>query len=518
VASPQLTAERFLENPFDQSGKSRLYRTGDWGRFREDGNVDFLGRKDDQVKILGFRVELGEIGVALSRHPAIREATTIAVDGPDGVKRIVVYIVPKAGAVPRVEDVMDFLRSRLPTYMLPAQIIPLERLPVTASGKLDRAALPRMDVGPAPFQREADRPPDELEKRLLDIWEEVLEVRPSGIHDDFFELGGHSLLGAELCVRIEQAIGKPLPIASLFNRTTVAAQADLLRHGLHLARESGLPSVNPDGTRLPFFFVHGIGGQVIGYRDLAKRLGPDQPVYGLQADDGEFEGRVPSIEVMAGEYIRKMKIAEPSGPYLLGGHSFGGFVAFEMARQLSRQGDRAALVALIDTRASALPAYATLLPPGKRVRYMLGSLYATFRFHAGAIRGLSWKGRVSYTATRLGKRLRWSRSADHFGPLLDRVVPRVIQEAVEANLKALARYRPRPYPGKVALFRAQDTHPVVYDKQHLGWGDLALGGVELYEVPGNHETIVLPPNLDVLVDKLTLAIRAATGGTSDVES
>jgi thioesterase domain-containing protein len=270
--------------------------------------------------------------------------------------------------------------------------------------------------------------------------------------------------------------------------------------------------MNPGGSKPPFFFVPDVSGQLLGYRDLAKGLGPDQPVYGLQAKEGTALGEQLTVELMAGKYIRSMKMVQPMGPYLLGGHSFGGFVAFEMARQLSVQGDRVALLALIDSRASGLPTYASLLPAPMWIRYTTGSLVTRLRFHLGSIRGLSWSARLGYFSSRLVRKLRGLRGAGKLDLGQDQPLPVPLQEIVDANLRALARYRPRPYPGKVTLFRAQERHPAVYDRQLLGWGYLAQGGIDIYEIPGDHVTIVKPPGLDVLVDRLKTALLSVTGG------
>ena len=253
------------------------------------------------------------------------------------------------------DELRRFLKDKLPEYMVPAVVVLLEALPVTPNGKVDRRALPAPDRSRPELEKAFVAPRDDLELQLAQIWEEVLGVRPVGVTDNFFELGGHSLLAVRLFALIEKRLGKKLPLTAVFQGATVEHLADLLRQQATPGPQSSLVAIQPGGSKRPLFLVHPAGGQVFPYVHLAQFLGPDQPCYGLQAR-GLEDGQDPHtrIEDMAAYYIQAMQTVQPTGPYLLGGWSMGGVVAFEMAQQLHAQGQRVALLALLDGRIPTL--------------------------------------------------------------------------------------------------------------------------------------------------------------------
>jgi acyl carrier protein len=221
-----LTVDRFIPHPFSLTPGARLYRTGDRARYRADGNLEFLGRLDDQVKIRGVRIELGEIRSELAQHPAVREVAVLAREDVAGGKRLVAYVVLKSGWTVATDEWRAFLRKKLPDYMVPSVMVVLEALPITASGKVDHRALPLPDQ----FQRETTRaftaPNSPIERKLADIWSEVLGQQPVGIHDDFFALGGHSLLATQVVARACEAFQVHLSIRALFEEPTIARLAE----------------------------------------------------------------------------------------------------------------------------------------------------------------------------------------------------------------------------------------------------------------------------------------------------
>jgi acyl carrier protein len=226
---PELTVERFVPNPFAEAPGGRLYRTGDRGRYLLDGTIEFLGRIDEQVKIRGFRVELGEVEAVLARHPEVGEAAVVVRDDVYGDRRLVAYIVPRPGQRPSARDLRDYLKERLPGYMVPAAFVPLAALPLSAHGKLDRKALPP-DAGRSHPDQSYVAPRGPVEKKLTEIFASVLGVERVGVHDDFFLLGGHSLMVAVLLARVHEAFGVELPIRSLFDAPTVETfAADLAK-------------------------------------------------------------------------------------------------------------------------------------------------------------------------------------------------------------------------------------------------------------------------------------------------
>ncbi|MFP2903699.1 non-ribosomal peptide synthetase [Pyxidicoccus sp. 3LFB2] len=364
LSRPDLTAERFVPNPFSATPGERLYRTGDRSRWRSDGVLEFLGRIDNQVKVRGYRIELVEVEAALLAHPDVRKAVAVVRQDSPGDKRLVVYVTGDTGPLESTE-LRAWVQQRLPEYMVPSAVVHLDVLPLTTNGKLDRKALPVPDVtlahggrhlGPRMPAQAHVAPRDALELVLARTWEQVLGVQPVGVRASFFELGGHSLLAMRLVAAVREATGRQLPLAALFQAPTVEQLATLLRAG---GMETSSPLVPFGTTRTggsaPFFCVHPVGGNVLVYAELARLLGPDQPFYGLQARG--LDGGAPpaeSVEEMAAEYVKAIRSVQPSGPYRLGGWSMGGVIAYEMARQLRAEGELVALLALIDAYVPAV--------------------------------------------------------------------------------------------------------------------------------------------------------------------
>ena len=252
---PELTAEKFLPDPFSVVPGARLYRTGDRARYLPDGNIEFLGRLDDQVKIRGFRIELGEIETVLAEHPAVRQAVVLAREDTPGDQRLVAYVVPAAGALADSEPLRAFLRERLPDYLRPAAYVLLADLPLTPNGKLDRNALPNPGVA-ALASNGYTAPRDDLERTLCETWAQVLGVERVGLDDDFFALGGHSLLAARLFVRLDQALGQSLALGVLFSAPSVRQLANHYRQAIALGNPAAaaLVVLRREGTQRPLYF------------------------------------------------------------------------------------------------------------------------------------------------------------------------------------------------------------------------------------------------------------------------
>ena len=344
-----LTAERFLPDPFSSLPGARLYRTGDLGRYLADGRIEYLGRKDSQVKLRGYRIELGEIEAALERHPDVRQAAVVLRDDLPAGRGLAAYFTSGRKPPPNSNELRDWLEERLPAYMLPFVFIPLEAFPLSPAGKLDLGALPKPQMGD---RAEADvrlAPRDELERQLVQIWEEILAVQPIGIRDNFFHLGGHSLLDIRLIARIEDQLGVRLPLLMILKAPTVEQLAEVIRGGEISPEWSTLVPLQAGGNKPPLFLVHGLGGGVLDYLPLVEQLGPDQPVYGLTAS-GLAPDEEPhlNIEDMAARCLRAIKTVQPSGPYYLGGYCYGGVVAYEAACQLHSLGDQVALLAVME--------------------------------------------------------------------------------------------------------------------------------------------------------------------------
>ncbi|MFF2790683.1 amino acid adenylation domain-containing protein [Streptomyces sp. NPDC058049] len=350
---PELTAERFIEHTGPDGVTRRLYRTGDLARHRPDGALEYAGRTDHQLKIRGFRVEPGEIEAVLAEHPGVRDCAVL----PRG-ERLVGYFVPGTtgttgtpAPAPDPAELAAHARERLPEYMVPSAWVCLDALPLTANGKLDRAALPDPDPADLRGGAEPTPPRDALESRLAGIWERLLAAGPVGVHDDFFESGGHSIDALRLTGRINQAFGERLGVSAVLEHPTVARQAALLRGRHAEAAPDPVVRLRSEGTLDPLFLVHPIGGNVFCYRTLASELGAGRPVFGLTAPGLTAPGAAPgaTVEELAATHLEALRRIRPTGPYHLAGWSFGGLLAYEMAVQLRSAGQEVATLALLDT-------------------------------------------------------------------------------------------------------------------------------------------------------------------------
>jgi amino acid adenylation domain-containing protein len=519
---PGLTAERFLPDPFGPPG-SRLYRTGDRARWRADGRIEFLGRLDDQLKVRGFRVEPGEVESAILGLPGVREA---AVAPRGGV--LAAYVVPRDGAEIDPHALRRALRDRLPRHLVPAAVVTLAALPMTPSGKVDRAALP--DPARSDVDREVVAPRDAVEARLLAIWEEILPARPIGVTDDFFDLGGHSLLAIRLLARVEAEFGRRPPLASLYRGASVEDLARWLGDRDGVAACSPLVGLHEGQGGRPFFCVHGADGLLFPFHELARRVGDHsffgvQP-FGLEGDDAPSS----TVEEMAERYVAAILREHPRGPYHLGGWSLGGHVAFEMARRLTEGGHEIATLAILDT---PTPDGAGLVvPPALRP---LAAEFAELGIFEGppgdpeddailmeaVIEGLSHdfvggvRGMIDHLrALDPGRRRLFLLRPFKLDHLHDPVSePERLRRAVavlRANVIAGAKYRPsRPYPGRIVVFRASKRKRVT--DTALGWGRLAAEVTD-HEVPGDHVSILGPPGVDALAATLRRAMDEAERG------
>ena len=368
---PDLTNERFIPDPFNQTPGARLYKTGDLARYQPDGTLLFMGRTDHQVKIRGMRVELGEIETVLRQHPTVQDVVVVAREITLDEKRLVAYVVLHRGQKATMKDLLQHMRSTLPLYMIPSAFVWLEALPLTPNGKVDRLALP----APDPVRQEGEEPfvapTTALHYQLQQIWEDLLDVRPIGIYDNFFYIGGHSLLAPQLIERIEQMSGRKLSLATLFAKPTIEALADTLLTEEERSTRTPIVAIQAQGSRRPFFYLHGAWNNGAFYCfQLAQCLGPDQPFYALAPYNFEGLKSIPTVEEMATAHIQTMRGIQPEGPYLLGGFCNGGLVAYEMARQLHAQGQQIDLLALIEP-ASPPPLHALAISFIQRTNRLL---------------------------------------------------------------------------------------------------------------------------------------------------
>ncbi|MFI5343201.1 MAG: amino acid adenylation domain-containing protein [Chlamydiales bacterium] len=375
---PELTKERFIENPFatDEDKRRernlRLYRTGDLCRYLEDGNIEYVGRIDHQVKIRGFRIELGEIEACLRSHPSVQETVVLAREDEPSNQRLVAYYVTKPDTHIEVSTLHDYLKTQLPHYMIPSFFISLETMPLTPNGKLDRKALPAPEGGEIHRGYVAPRTP--TEQTLVEIWQTVLHIDRISIHDNFFELGGHSLLAVQVTSKIEQLLSAMFPLYDFFMHPTIEQCATYL-NSYNAKKWSPLVTFQSEGKATPIFCVHPSGGDVNGYIHLANILkNHDHPFYAFKSR-GFSPQKNPHANVpeMAEYYLSEVLKIQPKGPYYLGGWSFGGLVAIEMAQQLKSLGHPIGNVILFDTRTPDLATTVDFenLPPSEISIYIV---------------------------------------------------------------------------------------------------------------------------------------------------
>jgi amino acid adenylation domain-containing protein len=512
---PDLTAERFVPDPFSDRPDARLYRTGDLVRYRPDGNLEFLGRLDDQVKIRGFRVEPAEIEAVLRQHRAVRDAVVVAREERSGEKALVGYCVTRGESEPATDELRRYLAERLPEHMIPAHLIRLAALPLTASGKVDRPALPVPSVADHVISQAASSGPrDAIEARLVEIWEDVLSVRPIGVADDFFQLGGHSLLAVQMFARLREGLGVTLPLATLFQAPTIAGLAACIRENQPLSSGRSLVAIRRIGSRPPLFAVPGVGGNVLCYGDLARLLSPDQPFYGLQSRglDG-LAAPLTRIEDIAAAFVDEIRAVRPEGPYYLVGTCMGGVVTWEMAQQLRRAGQEVGLLALLETWPPMPDAASWSMSLGLRSRAMLGFTTGRLRLHLETLQRLRGHERLRYLRRRATLVARRLVRRDILGGNR----PEFYMEVVtQANLLAFQHYEPRAFEGPVVLFRAERRDVQSRDDRRLVWRELAIGGLEVHSIAAEDSGLMLmEPHVRPLAERLGACLERAQAVSSE---
>jgi amino acid adenylation domain-containing protein len=629
---PELTAERFLPNPFSEIPGSRLYKSGDLARYRPDGVLEYLGRTDNQVKVRGYRIELGEIEAALASHPGVQSCAVLAREDEPGDRQLVGYVSAAKSNSLAPEELRSFLQQSLPSYMVPAHFVLLESLPLTPNGKVDRKSLPapskktatapaataatrtsvedalaailtellnvkniginvsffdlggdylmvykvvsrisdvfkvdlsadeiletptiagiaellsksdisvdlsaysaaatlaKSDVAPLTSNGNVDQkepvpaadpsttlaydaPQGETERKLTEIWAEVLNLDHVGRHDNFFDIGGHSLLALRLILRLQQVFsGEALPLRAVLEAPTVEEFAVWI--GKHRAEDQTQIMVQVrKGTtkRIPFFLIHGAGGNVLSMRALAMALPDDLPVYFLQAKGLDGSEPFGSVEETAQCYVEEIRKVQPHGPYHLGGGCYGGLVAFEMARVFEQMGESVGSLFIIDVLNPAFEKYMSrserlvrnakffagraalhsrkLLstPANQWLDYSKGRLKAVKKYALGSDIGspnaplpefpsdADWANARSAEGTRLGE---------------------ILERVGRASRIAHNNFVPKPYAGDAVIIMASDRKVTPYQDDFLGWRPVVRGALGKFEIGGNHNSIFEEP-------------------------
>ena len=489
LGDADLTSARFIA-----IGGERFYRTGDLARVRADGAIEFLGRLDRQIKLRGFRIEPAEIEARLVEHPSVADAVVVA-RTDDGTTRLAAYVMRRSQESPTAEELRDHLRRTLPVFMLPDAITWIDRVPLNPNGKLEESLLPGPEWISDPGGLAADAPPESpAQQRMASVWCQVLGTSSVGVHTSFFDLGGHSLLAVRLFVGIEREFGVRIPLSTLFRSPTVASLTQSVIASVQRPETpTELVTIKRGTDRTPLFCIHPAGGNVLVYEPLARHLGADQPVVGLQAVgvDG-VASPLRTIEEMAGCYVVQIKGYQPKGPYLLAGYSMGGAIAYEIGHRLAEAGDQVSLIAMFDTH------YPAALRPWSRLRSYLRPVA---RRRPGGV-NLVIKRMYGDLRRILGK-LRHGPKWTYYLWLRRPIPLKLVEKRLtHIGIRAMSEYRPPIYPGRISFFRAAGGPPSSRSPE-TRWRRVAAE-VEVIEVPGRHAGI------DALVNEpfvRTLAAR-----------
>jgi thioesterase domain-containing protein len=507
LGRPGLSADKFVPDPFAEPG-ARMYRTGDRARWLEGGNLMILGRADNQVKIRGYRVELGEIEAVLRRHPEVAECLAVVREDRPGDARLVAYVVGDADAA----ELREHARQALPEYMVPAAFVRLASLPETSTGKFDRRSLPAPEYGGAEPAVEA--PGNFAEVQLLQIWEELLGVETIGPTQSFFDAGGNSLLVLRLAALIKRRMRCDVPLGTLLAGTTVRqmAAAILEQRGGEAEAETPIVPMQPNGTKPPLFCVHPAGRHVHGYVNLTRRLGGDQPVFGIQDLHEDLSRPLAQI---AAEHVQAVRAVQPEGPYYLLGWSFGGAVAYEMAAELERQGQTVAFTGLLDTLetvsgARVWAAEDTDLVAGLAYDFAQ-QMGRPFTLRREELQGMELDEQCERATEAL---------------VAQGVAPRALCagwvresfDMIRARNRSKENYVPGHVSGTVTLFRpevetmAGEGHAAEWteeERRTLCWSRLVGDRVQVQWIPGTHATMGTEPNVRVLAERVREALASS---------
>ena len=496
---PELTQERFIPDPFDARPGARLYKTGDRARFLADGNIEYLGRNDNQVKLRGFRIELGEITAALLTHPLVQDAVVVLREDGRGEGRLVAYLVSAPDIALPIPEVRDYLKAQLPDYMVPSQFEVLETLPRLANGKLDRRALPVSESTGLLDEGKYLAPRNSVEERLVAIWEQLLDRGPIGIRDNFFDLGGHSMLLIRLIVQIEKVFGQRLPVATIMASPTVEALGAVLARTKQSGAVCRVIPLKPEGKQPPFICL----GATPLFLPLARLLGSDQPFCGFDLTELHHSVQLPNpcrIEDLAAYVVQGILEYQPQGPYCIGGWCLYGLLAYEAARQLTAQGHQVRLLTLFD---SPNPSYVRGLSPMGRVQMRM----QRWVFHLSNLAKSGPAEMLDY-----GKHL--------LGVARERLARRRERDVLEMGLQekdlrlmdidpiffyAATHYVPPPYTGKVLMVQASESRSGAHWQMAQQWGK-EVGNKFVVHVPGGHDSMFRYPHVENLARRLNAAL------------
>ncbi len=489
------TNAAFMPDPFNKDLGGMMYRTGDTGRMMPDFNMEFLGRKDTQVKINGFRVELGEIESVLNKTAFVKSCVVLAKSGPDGNKRLVGYVVPNAKF--EKGQVMAYLKTKLPEYMVPAIWIEMDKMPLNSNGKIDRNALPDFKETLAQ-KKQVVKPQTETEKLLADIWQECMGINEISITDNFFALGGHSLMAVQILSKVGNKLGRKFQLSALFKYPDIRALAAFIDIDKKDAVYSCLVPIKPSGSKAPLYIIHGEGLNVLNFSSLATFMDKERPIYGLQAVGlNGVDEPLDDLTEIAKVYLAEIIRHNPSGPYLLAGYSFGGYVAMEINKQMAAMGKQVEKLIMFDTNAekSEYKDWYFILP--KKVKRNVPKFFSFLKSSLLNTGENYWNQPKNPADGFLSKYFLKKETKSFY---------QLIKKIKDKHLIAFRNYNMEPFNGKVYLYKAQICVHYVYDNEFLGWKKYALGGVEVLNVPGDHLTMLRPPHVEVFASTLSATL------------
>ncbi|HEK22320.1 amino acid adenylation domain-containing protein [Mucilaginibacter sp.] len=510
---PELNAERFIDNPFTPGEK--IYRTGDLAKIKPDGDIVYLGRIDHQVKVRGYRIELGEIEHNLGKQEGIKQAVVIAREDTPGIPRLVAYLVLESGQI-GIPDKTDLdkwdkaLLDVLPEYMVPDDYVLLDVIPSTPNGKIDRKALPKPDYSHINRDGEYLAPRTSNEQLVAGIWEDMMGLEKVSIFDNFFQLGGRSLVAVKIMARLEQETGKRLPLATLFEYSTVEKLASRLEIDAEAITWESLVPIKPRGSKMPLYIVHGAGLNVLLFNALAMNMDDEQPVYGLQAKGlNGIDEPLDVMEEIAANYVDEIINHDPVGPYAVAGYSLGGLIAYEMAKQMLAMGKDVKMLAMFDTYADQTQKFDSPLKRFVDNAWLLVKqiAYTPVLFAQDPARTIEYKSReIGRRIKKLFKNVLPADKKEGFSAYTD--------DIHERSLAAQKNYLLTPVNIAIELFRAKKKTFYMNDFKYLGWKPFALKGVHVHDIPGEHNTIFAPPNDKEFAQVLQKCLDEAAAGKS----
>jgi len=439
---------------------------------------------------------------------SIKDAVVVVSQDNDSDKKLIAYVVPDGGF--NRDEITNYLQSQLPSYMVPRLIIQLNRIPLTSNGKVDKRALPDPDLLPEFGNRVARNPETEKQKLVASIWADALKLKQVSIDDNFFELGGHSLIAVKVMKSIEEKTGSRLPISALFEAPTVEKLSYLLEQDEKVISWKSLVPIKPEGSKPPLYIVHGSGLTVLVFHALAMGLDPDQPVYGLQARglngiDEPFD----TIEDIASCYIEEILEQNPHGPYSLVGYSFGGIVAFEMAKQFKTMGKEVNMLAIFDTNADNSVFFDK---KSTRIKKKIKRQFPKFRFIVQSFikdPSSTMDYQFKLVKGKINNLLSWAGIIQKEPDEDEHLVH--ADKINHSHDIAFRKYHMKPYNGTIDLFRVKNRMYYLDDPKYLGWKSLALQGLNIHEISGDHKTFLFAPN----VQELSLLMRKIINERND---